>query len=47
MYATIATDGQPASALTLGTLSVAAAVAVSVSIIGIAIIRPSARGELG
>jgi hypothetical protein len=47
MYARTASDRQLASALALGVLSAAAVVAVTVSIIGIVIIRPSARGVLG
>lgn len=48
MHAHTASDRQPAaSALVLSVLSVAAIVAVTVSIIGIVIIRPSARGVLG
>jgi hypothetical protein len=47
MHAHAASDRQPASALTLGTLPAAAVVAVTVSIIGIVIIRPSARVVLG
>lgn len=49
MHAVTAADCLSTSALTLGTLPVAAAVAVpvSVAIIGIVIIRPSARGALG
>jgi len=50
MHATFATDTLPTGARTLATPSVAAVVAVPVSpvsIIGIVIIRPSARGVLG
>ena len=47
MHAPFATDARPTSALTLGTLSAVAVVAVPVSIIGIVIIRPSAGGVLG
>jgi hypothetical protein len=48
MHAHAASDRQPAaSALILSGLSAAAIVAVTVSIIGGVIIRPSARGVLG
>ena len=47
MYTHAASDRQFASSLALSVLSVAAIVAVTVSIIGIVIIRPSARGVLG
>jgi hypothetical protein len=46
MHAHAASDPQPASSLVLSVLP-AAIVAVPVSIIGIVIIRPSARGVLG
>jgi hypothetical protein len=47
MHVHTASDRQPASALVLSVLSVAALVAVTVSIISVVIIRPSARGVLG
>ena len=48
MHAHAASDHQSAaSALVLSVLSAAAVVAVTVSIIGVVIIRPSARGVLG
>jgi hypothetical protein len=48
MHAHTASDRQPASsALDLRALSAAAIVAVTVSILGGVIIRPSARGVLG
>jgi hypothetical protein len=47
MHAHAASDRQLESALVLSVPPVAAVVAVTVSIIGIVIIRPSARGVLG
>lgn len=47
MHAHAATATQFASALSQSVLSAAAIVAVTVSIISIVIIRPSARGVLG
>jgi hypothetical protein len=47
MHALAASDHQHRSALVLSGLPVAAVVTVSVSIIAIVIIRPSARGVLG
>jgi hypothetical protein len=47
MHAHAASDRQPASTLDLSVLSAGAVVAVPVSVIGIVIILPSARGVLG
>jgi hypothetical protein len=47
MHAFAASDRRLATALDLSTLSAAAVVAVPVSIIGVVIILPSARGVLG
>ena len=47
MHAHAASDRQLTSPLVLSVLPAAAVVAVTVSIIGIVIIRPSARGVLG
>jgi hypothetical protein len=47
MHAFAASDRRTGSALDSSTLSAVAVVAVSVSIIGVVIILPSARGVLG
>ena len=47
MHAPAAADHQPASALDLNVLPTAALGAVAVAILGVVIIRPSARGVLG
>jgi hypothetical protein len=47
MHAHAASDRQLASSLDLSGLSAAAVVAVTVSIISVVIIRPSAKGVLG